>query len=140
MMIETFDDLIDMARREEHPAMLLTCVLRADAMKAGGASAAAVDLSGEGVLRPVMVKAHAVGDELNFERIRAEVEVGQPDWTFIMLAVLPGLNGRPPPASQVDEQLKNMARVIHVGSGLERYLFVDRQGGFVRLRSEMLAE
>lgn len=139
-MIETFDDLIEMACREQDPAMLLTCVLRSDAMKAAGGNGQEISLEGEGVLRPTMVKAHEVSPDLSFEEIRAEVEAGQPDWTFIMLAVLPGWNGQPPPPVQVDEQLKNMARVIHIGSGLDRFLFIDRSGEFVQIESEMLAE
>ncbi len=139
-MLQTFDDLIEMACRETDPAMLLTCVLRSDAMKAAGGNGAEMPIEDEGVLRPIMVKAHEVSPELKFETIRAEVETGQPDWTFIMLAVLPGWNGQPPPPDQVDEQLKNMARVIHIGSGLDRYLFIDRNGEFVQLQSEMLAE
>jgi len=139
-MIETFDELIGMACREANPSVLLTCVLRSDTMKTASGEAPETVLSGEGVLRPVMVKGHEVGDRLTFEQIRAEVEAAQTDWTFIMLAVLPGMHGRPPPPQQVDEQLKNMARVIHSGSGLERYLFIDRQGDFVQLQSETLTE
>ncbi len=139
-MIETFDDLIEMACREQDPVMLLTCVLRSDAMKAASSNGQEISLEGEGVLRPIMVKAHEVSPDLSFDQIRSEVEAGQPDWTFIMLAVLPGWGGQPPPPEQVDEQLKNMARVIHIGSGMDRFLFVDRSGDFVQLSSEMLAE
>jgi len=35
--------------------------------------------------------------------------------------------------------LKNMARVMHTGSGLDKYLFIDRQGDFVRIDSDVLA-
>jgi len=120
--------------------MLLTCVLCSEVMQAAGSDGTALDLAGEGALRPMMVKAYPVDASLSFEQICVEVGAGQRDWTFIMLAVLPGWNGRPPAAQQVDEQLKNMARVIHTGSGHERYLFIDRRGDFVQLRSEAPAE
>lgn len=93
----------------------------------------------ESLLQAAMAMA-PVNDELTFEGIRREVEAGQPDWTFIMLAVLPGLNGTRPSRQQVDEQLRNMARVIHIGSGLERYLFIDGRGDFVQLASEALSD
>lgn len=139
MNIESFDELIALACREKNPAMLLTCVLRRDSMVAAGAASTRPDLAGEGVLRPVMVKAHEARADLSFEKICAEVEQGEHGWTFIMLAVLPGFNGRQPAAQQVDEQLKNMARVMHTGSGLDKYLFIDRQGDFVRIDSDVLA-
>lgn len=140
MTIDSFDDLVRMARDEPEPAVLLACVLRTDALLTASAVGEETPLEGEGVLRPVMVKGFAVGAGLDFEQLRAEAEQARPDWAFIMLAVLAGSLGKPPPAGQVDEQLKHMARCIHTGSSLDRYLFIDRQGDFVRVSSQVLAE
>ncbi|PKL96824.1 MAG: hypothetical protein CVV18_00180 [Gammaproteobacteria bacterium HGW-Gammaproteobacteria-8] len=141
MTLDSFDDLVRMARGEPEPALLLACVLRADVpVAAAGGDRPELPLEGEGIVRPIMVKSFAADAGLDFQRLRAEIDDTQPDWAFIMLAVLPGSRGRPPTSGQVDEQLKNMARCIHTGSSLDRYLFIDRAGEFVRFCASALAQ
>src|SRR5699024_2765273 len=127
-MIETFDDLLTMARDEPVPVQLLTVLVRAQPVMEADADGAEAAIEGEGVITPIMVKDHAVADVPGFEYLRADADAAKKDWTFMMVGVLPGQPGQPPAADFIDEQLKNMARAIHAGSGLDRYLFFDRNG------------
>jgi len=127
-MIETFDDLLEMARSEPVPVKLLTVLVRAEPVMQTDSDGNEVPIEGEGMLTPLMVKSHAVEDTPGFEFLRADADAGKKDWTFMMIGVLPGQPGQPPADDLVDEQLKNMARAIHAGSGLDRYLFFDRNG------------
>lgn len=132
-MIETFDDLLEMARSEPVPVRLLTVLVRAEPVMQADSDGNEVSIDGEGMLTPLMVKSHAVEDIAGFEFLRAEADAGKKDWAFIMVGVLPGQPGQPPPDDHVDEQLKNMARAIHAGSGLDRYLFFERNGDPVQI-------
>ncbi|QKK03832.1 MAG: hypothetical protein HND55_14895 [Pseudomonadota bacterium] len=132
-MIETFDDLLEIARGEPVPVKLLTVLVRAQPMMQTGSDGNEVAIEGEGMLTPVMVKSHAVADVPGFEYVRADADAAKKDWTFLMVGVLPGQAGRAPADEIVDEQLKNMARAIHAGSGLDRYLFFDRSGAPVQI-------
>lgn len=132
-MIETFDDLLKMARDEPVPVQLLTVLVRAQPMVEADASGAETAIEGEGVITPIMVKDHAIADVPGFEYLRADADAAKKDWTFMMVGVLPGQPGQPPAADFIDEQLKNMARAIHAGSGLDRYLFFDRNGSPVQI-------
>jgi len=127
-MIETFDDLLEMARSEPVPVQLLTVLVRAEPVMEADAAGNEVAMEGEGVIKPIMVKDHAIGDVPGFEYLRADADAAGKEWTFLMVGVLPGQPGQPPSAGLIDEQLKNMARAIHAGSGLDRYLFFDRSG------------
>lgn len=127
-MIETFEDLLKMARDEPVPVQLLTVLVRAEPVMEADDSGAETAIQGEGVIKPIMVKDHAIADVPGFEYLRADADAAKKDWTFMMVGVLPGQPGQPPTADLIDEQLKNMARAIHAGSGLDRYLFFDRNG------------
>ncbi len=127
-MIETFDDLLTMARDEPVPVQLLTVLVRARPVMEADADGVEAAIEGEGVITPIMVKDHAVADVPGFEYLRADADAAKKDWTFMMVGVLPGQPGQPPAPDFIDEQLKNMARAIHAGSGLDRYLFFDRNG------------
>lgn len=128
MTIETFDDLLKMARDEPVPVQLLTVLVRAEPVMKVDASGTQTAVDGEGMIEPIMVKDHAIVDVPGFESLRADADAAKKDWTFMMVGVLPGQPGQPPAADFIDEQLKNMARAIHAGSGLDRYLFFDRNG------------
>jgi len=132
-MIETFDDLLKMARSEPVPVQLLTVLVRAEPLMQTDATGNEVAIEGEGVIKPIMVKDHAIADVPGFEYLRADADAAKKDWTFMMVGVLPGQPGQPPSTDFIDEQLKNMARAIHAGSGLDRYLFFDRSGEPVQI-------
>jgi len=132
-MIENFDDLVQMALGETDPPQLLTVLVRAESMHSEDDAGRVQALEGEGVLKPIMVKSRSVTPELQFEHLKAEAEALDNRWAFMMLAVLPGCDGKPPAPADVDENLKHMARTLLTGGDLERYLFIDRDGDLVQV-------
>lgn len=131
--INSFDDLVQMALDEPDPPQLLTVMIRAEAVHAGGDETHTRALEGEGLLKPVMVKSHSITPDLCFAHLKAEADQQDDRWAFIMIAILPGQGGRPPAPPAVDENLKHMARTLLVGGDLSRYLFVNREGEPVQI-------
>lgn len=120
------DDLLTMARSEPGPARLLTLLLRAEPVvdRNAGADSGPAE---SGLLKPIAVKAHVLDDISDGSALLADVEgVVQSEWHFLMVGVLPGSLAGPPSPDLTDEQLKNMARSVHTGSGMDRYAFFDR--------------
>lgn len=131
--ISGFADLLELALQEPGPARLLTVLVRAEAVMTSDADGREVPVEGEGLLKPVMVKDHAITPEMSFEQLREEADRGNDRWTFMMTAVLPGQAGQPPAPDTVEQQLKHMARTIHTGEGIDSYLFLDRDGEPVQI-------
>jgi hypothetical protein len=132
-MIESFDDLVRMAMAENDPPQLLTVLVKAEPMLARDGDGQERVLDGEGVLKPIMVKSRSVTEGLDFATLRAEADQADERWVFIMLAILPGHDGKPPSPADVDIHLKNMARALLTGGDLDRYLFIDRDGELVQI-------
>ena len=130
--ISGFADLLELALQEPGPARLLTVLVRAEAVMTSDADGHEVPVDGEGMLKPVMVKDHAITPGMSFEQLRDEADRSNDRWTFMMTAVLPGA-GQPPAPDTVDAQLKQMARAIHTGERIGSYLFLDRSGKPVQI-------
>lgn len=122
------DELLQLARAEPGPARLLTVLLKAEPVIDRRAEVAP-DQAESGLLKPVAVKAHALEDLADASVLLEDVAaVGTTPWHFLMIGVLPGSLAGPPRPDLVDEQLNNMARSVHTGSGMNRYAFFDRAG------------
>ena len=132
-MIENFEDLVRMALAENDPPQLLTVLVKAEPMMARDEDGQERPLDGEGVLKPIMVKSRSVTEDLDFATLSAEADQADQRWVFIMLAILPGHDGKPPSPADVDTHLKNMARALLTGGDLTRYLFIDRKGELVQI-------
>lgn len=126
--ISGLDELLQIARSEPGPARLLTVLLRAEPVIDRHAG---VDPAGasSGLLKPVAVKGHPLEALTDSTSLLADIEAsGSVGWQFLMIGVLPGTPAGPPSDDLVEEQLKNMARSVHTGSGMNRYAFFDRAG------------
>lgn len=126
--ISALDELLQMARAEPGPARLLTVLLKAEPVLDRHADTDPEQAS-SGLLKPVAVKAHALEELGDSASLLADVAgAGTVNWHFLMVGVLPGSLVGPPTDDLVDEQLKNMARSVHTGDGMNRYAFFDRDG------------
>ncbi len=123
--IHSFSDLVTMALGEPDPPQLLTVLIRAESVQAGDENGTT---EGQGVLKPIMVKSHSLTPELEFERLGREADELDDRWAMMMVAILPGRDGKPPAPVDVDENLKMMARTLLTGGDLSRFLFFDREG------------
>lgn len=131
--LENFDDLVRMALAETNPPELLTVLIKADVVHRQDEDGQSRPLTGEGVLKPIMVKSRRVSPGLVFSQLKDEATELDDRWAFMMLAILPSNPTGPPEPGIVDEHLKNMARTLLTGGDLSRYLFVDRDGELVRI-------
>jgi len=132
-LIEHFDDLLELARKEAVPVRLLTVLVRAEAVLPVAANGPPAAGATGGLLIPIRVKDHAIEPDLDFARLHRQADENDGRWAFMMVGVLPGQDGHAPSPASVDDQLKLMARAVHTGSGLERYLFFDRNGEPVQI-------
>lgn len=115
-----------MARDEPGPARLLTVLLKAEPVVDRYAEPLE-DATHAGLLKPVAVKAHALEEVRDYAGLIADIEQAvNVDWHLLMIGVLPGSLAGPASDDLVDEQLKNMARSVHTGSGMDRYAYFDR--------------
>lgn len=126
--LETFDDLIAMARAEPNPCRLLTVLVKADAAfrrRVNGGDEA-VD---EGVLQPLMARDWAVTADLDLAQIVATAdEATNSEWRFLMTAIMPGSHGTAPTPDECEPHLERMARALTIGANLDAFVFFDRDG------------
>ncbi len=127
-MIETFDDLVTMAATESEPSKLLVVLVGVEAAHSRGPDGGTVALDNEGSLTPMMVRDLDLKPDLELDEVVAAADTtGQP-WRFLLLAILPGQNGRAPSRDECDTHLKRMAKAFLTGGDLSRYACFDRQG------------
>ncbi|MES1954202.1 hypothetical protein [Salinisphaera hydrothermalis] len=125
--LESFDDLLAMARAEPDPCRLLTVLVQAEIAyrRRPDGSEALVD---EGLLRPVMVRDWAVTDSLCLADIVTGADEVTHEWRFLMTAILPGTRGRAPTPGECEPHLERMATALAIGEDLDAFVFFDREG------------
>lgn len=134
--LESFDDLLAMARAEPDPCRLLTVLVKAETAyrRRADENEAMMD---EGLLQPVMVRDWAVTDDLCLADIVTGADSVTSDWRFLMTAILPGSRGTAPTPAECEPHLERMATALTIGADLGAFVFFDREGGPVSIRSAL---
>ena len=134
-MIGTYQDLLETALASDEPQRLLVVLLQTERMQRLGADATSPGFDGEGTLTPAMARDFAIDADLDFTSLVCAADQAAPGWCLMMTAVLVGRRGQPPAAEEAAPHLKRMANAVMTGEQLERYVFFDRDGDAVRLKS-----
>lgn len=125
--IESFDELIALARAEPDPARLLTVLVKAEVAYRRQRDTAE-PMVDEGCLVPVMVRDWPVTTSLSLAEITKTADAVESSWQFLMTAVMPGRSGQPPSSAACEPHLERMARALMIGEGLQDFIFFDRTG------------
>jgi len=137
--IESFDDLLRMARAQAERQRFLFVFLRAELPEDAGPEQAARFAAGEGgALAPVMYADKGLHELRDFATLRAESRrtadhLGQgqgvgTEWDILLVGILAGGTMREPDEDQVDEALQGMLRAVRQGRSLAHLAAFDRDG------------
>ncbi|MGD9597996.1 MAG: ribonucleotide reductase subunit alpha [Steroidobacteraceae bacterium] len=133
MSIETFADLLAVARSQREPQRLLFVFAVAELPHDGSASEAAAFQRGEGgTLAPVVCVDKLATEVDSFEALRAESRESISRWDILFVAALGGRAGMAPNSDEAAAPLRKMVESIRVGH-IGNFLAVNRDGELVRL-------
>ena len=128
MNIESFDDLLQVARQQSEPQQLLFVFAGAELPAGASAAQRAQYEAGEGgELAPLMCVDKAPGELAGFDALCAEAAHAGPPWAIVFTAALSGRGGKPPSAADTDAALQHMVEAIKAGR-LDGMLPFNRAG------------
>lgn len=131
--LESFDDLLQAARRQDEPQRLL--FVFAERALADGASAAQRERfeRGEGGhLQPRLCVDKAPEEVAGFDALRAESEQTGVHWDVVFVSTLSGRAGIAPGSDAAEQPLRFMVNAINGGRVGDMVAF-DRSGQVLRL-------
>ncbi|MBW7922163.1 MAG: ribonucleotide reductase subunit alpha [Rubellimicrobium sp.] len=137
--IDSFDDLLRVARAQAERQRFLFVFLRAELPEDAGPEQEARFAAGQGgALAPVMYADKALHELRDFATLRAESQrtadhLGQgqevePDWDILLVGILAGGTMREPDEDQVNSALQTMLRTVREGRSLAHLAAFDRDG------------
>jgi hypothetical protein len=133
MSIETFDDLLAMARAQDQPQRLLLVFAGAELPPdATPQQRAAFEAGHGGELVPLMCVDKTPDEVASFAALCEEARRAGPPWAIVFVAALAGRDGRPPSAAEADAPLQRMVASLRGGSPAGMLPF-DRSGRAVQL-------
>jgi hypothetical protein len=133
MNIAHFDDLLQLARQQREPQVLLFVFASAGLPADASLTQRAQHESGMGgELTPLMCVDKTPAALTDFDTLCAEADVAGPPWAIVFSAALSGRNGQSPPVNDIDAALRRMVGAIQAGR-LEGLLPFDRAGEPVHL-------
>ncbi len=135
MNISHFDDLLRTARQQTEPQRLLMVFAGASLPSdATAAQRASFEAGESGELSPLMCVDKDPMALASFTALVAEAAEagGQQPWALVFAAALPGHNGQPPTAVQVDAALQRVTEQVRSGD-IALLIPFDRLGRAVRL-------
>ncbi|HET8940688.1 MAG TPA: ribonucleotide reductase subunit alpha [Rudaea sp.] len=131
--LETFADLLDMARAEQDRPRLLFVFAAAELPGDASAAQQASFASGEGgALAPVLCVDKAPDEIESFAELEAESRRTNTHWDIVFVAALPGRAGIAPNADEAVQPMRLMVEAIKSGR-IAEFLAVDRRGDLVQL-------
>ena len=133
MNLETFDDLLRMARAQREPQRLLF-VFAAAELPAGATAQqrAAFEAGHGGELAPLMCVDKTPDEVASFAALLDESRRAGPPWAIVFVAALSGRDGVAPSEQDADTPLQRMVGSVRAGS-ISGLLPFDRQGRAVQL-------
>jgi hypothetical protein len=133
MNIESFDDLLQAARKQRELQQLLFVFAGAELPAGASAAQRAQYEAGEGgELAPLMCVDKAAAELAGFDALCAEAAQAGPPWAIVLTAALSGRNGQPPSGADIDAALQHMVEAVKAGR-LDGMLPFNRQGEPVHL-------
>jgi hypothetical protein len=133
MHIASFDDLLQAARLQSEPQLLLFVFAGAE-LPVGASAAQRADYAAGvgGELAPLMCVDKAAATLAGFDALCAEAAEAGPPWAIVFTAALSGRNGQPPAGADIDAALQHMVDAVKAGR-LEGMLPFNRTGEPVHL-------
>jgi hypothetical protein len=126
--LESYADLLQLARAEKNPQRLLFVFTRAEIeADANDAQRDAFDRGVGGLLKPIMCVDKSVDELTSFEDLVAESEKTNQHWSIMFAACLSGSNGIMPSSEDANKPLDAMIAAINNGM-VSRYLAFNRHG------------
>jgi len=131
--IDSFDALLEAARREPEPQRLLMVFVKAVLPEdADEEQIHRFEAGDGGGLVPVMYVDKAEDELTSFADLAEESRQMSEDWQMVLVACLSGRDGRAPSPDDAEEPLKLIVRSIHAGGDLSHLAAFDRDGDPVR--------
>lgn len=128
MLIQSFDDLLQVARAQDEPQQLLFVFAGAELpTDASAAQRAQFDAGEGGELAPLMYVDKPVSELSGFDALTDEAARAGPRWDIVFTAALSGRRGQPPSADETDQALQQMLEAVRAGR-LDGMLPFDRAG------------
>jgi hypothetical protein len=126
--IRSFDDFLNIARREPDPQRLLFVFVGAELPEAAtAAQIVAFERNEGGELTPLMCVDKAVAELRDFDALASEAERACPPWSIVFASTLSGRDGFTPSDSEIERSLQKMVDSIKTGE-LQSTLPFDREG------------
>lgn len=131
--MDTFDDLLAVARAQTEPQRLLLVFARAECPPdATPAEREAFERGEGGALAPLVCVDKPPAEIASFDALLAESKAVVPDWRILFVAAMDGRGGHAPSADEAMQPLRMMVEQIK-GGRIARFVAVDRDGRLVNL-------
>ena len=131
--METFDELLLAARRQEQPQRLLLVFAVAELPADATAEERRMFEAGEGGALAPQVCVDKLPDEIgSFQALVAESASVLPDWQMLFVSAMDGRGGHAPNSDEAVQPLRMMVEQIK-GGRIANFLAVDRGGRLVEL-------
>lgn len=131
--LDSYADLIALARAEKNPQRLLFVFTRAEIEPdANDVQKNAFDKGIGGLLKPVMCVDKAIDELGSFEDLVAESDKTEQSWSVMFAACLSGSNETMPTSEDANKPLDAMIAAINNGM-VSQYLAFNRNGDLLSL-------
>lgn len=135
--ISSFDDLLDMARKQPDDQRLLLVLLKADPEGEATHHNNGEAIEGQGTLQPVMATDREMDEDLRLDALVEEADQSGLQWDLILVSSLSAAGGRMPTSEEAEPYLKQMAEAVEMGADLSGFAVFDRAGSPVQLQTRM---
>ncbi len=133
LTLDSYADLLKIARAEANPQRLLFVFTRAEIEHdANEVQKNAFDKGIGGLLKPVMCVDKPINELTNFEDLVAESDNTEQSWSVMFAACLSGTNGTMPSSEDANKPLDSMIAAINNGM-VSQYLAFNRNGELLSL-------
>jgi len=133
LTLESYADLLEIARTETNPQRLLFVFTRAEIeYDANEVQKDSFDKGIGGLLKPVMCVDKPIDELTTFEDLVAESDKTEQSWSVMFAACLSGSNGTMPSSEDANKPLDSMIAAINNGM-VSQYLAFNRNGELLSL-------
>lgn len=133
LTIDSYADLLKLARAEKNPQRLLFVFTRAEIEHdANKVQKDSFDKGVGGLLKPIMCVDKSIDELTNFEDLVAESDKTEQSWSVMFAACLSGSNGTMPTSEDANKPLDAMIAAINNGM-VSQYLAFNRNGELLSL-------
>lgn len=132
--METFDDLLQVARQQPEPQRLLLVFAKAELPRDANDEERRLFEQGiGGALAPKVCVDKTPEEIADFATLLEESRAALPDWDILFVSAMEGRGGHAPNPDEAVQPLRMMVEQIK-GARIARFLAVDRTGRLVELQ------